>query len=190
MADGITSLASLNFGTSTGGAASAGETTTTLGLDRQDSRTPPGLSYVWAAQLNAIKNLLLTMTAYFKGGTRLQILPQSANPFGSIETGFYADNSTTPNPRFSALGTLSYLVTAPSASQKCTTYTATFDSAEDSVAVTFAGVSAANPVINHGVIVTDGGPGPLIWFTSVSSAGATVNTSARFSGSVTLTVWG
>lgn len=93
MADGITSLATLNWGASTGGAAGSGETTTTLGVDRQDSRTPPDLTRVWAAQINANKNLLLSMSAFFKGGTRLQVLTQTSNPFGVSESGYYIDTT-------------------------------------------------------------------------------------------------
>jgi hypothetical protein len=91
MADGLTSLSSLNWGTSTGGAASSGESTLTLGVDRSDTRTPPDVFHIWGAQLNAVKNLALAMSVTFKGGTRLGTLTQSSNPFGASESGFYID---------------------------------------------------------------------------------------------------
>jgi hypothetical protein len=91
MADGLTSLSSLNWGTSTGGAASSGESTLTLGVDRSDTRTPPDVFHIWGAQLNAVKNLALAMSLTFKGGTRLGTLTQSSNPFGASESGFYID---------------------------------------------------------------------------------------------------
>ena len=93
MADGITTIAALNWGTSTGGAAGSGEDTTTVGVDRQDQRTPPGLQYMWAAQFNNVKNLTMKMSQAFKGGTRIQLLPQSSNPFGGTESGCYIDTS-------------------------------------------------------------------------------------------------
>lgn len=96
MADGISSLSTIAWGTSTGGAAGAGETTLTLGVDRADQRTPPDLYRVWAAQINAIKNLGLAMSATFKGGTRLGVLPQTSSPFGASESGFYLDTSGNP----------------------------------------------------------------------------------------------
>lgn len=114
MADGITSLSNLVFGTSTGGAASAGETTLSLGVDRGDQRTAPDLFHVWAAQLNAVKNLALTMSVFAKGGTRLQVLSQSASPFGAGEIGFWSDGT---NPKFSAGGVAQTLL-APSLSAK------------------------------------------------------------------------
>jgi hypothetical protein len=93
MADGLTSLGTLSWGTSTGGAAGSAESTLTLGVDRGDTRTPPDTNHVWGAQINQVKNLLLLMTATFKGGTRLGVLTQSSNPFGANESGFYIDAS-------------------------------------------------------------------------------------------------
>jgi len=65
----------------------------TLGLDRADTRTPPDTSHVWGSQINQVKNLLLLMSATFKGGTRLGVATQSSNPFGASESGFYIDTS-------------------------------------------------------------------------------------------------
>jgi len=93
MADGLTSLGTLSWGTSTGGAAGSAESTLTLGVDRADTRTPPDTSHVWGAQINQVKNLLLLMSATFKGGTRLGVATQSSNPFGASESGFYIDTS-------------------------------------------------------------------------------------------------
>jgi len=93
MADGLSSLSSINWGASTGGAAGSAESTLTLGVDRGDTRTPPDTNHVWGAQLNNCKNLLIAISATFKGGTRLGVLPQSSNPFGGSESGFYVDNS-------------------------------------------------------------------------------------------------
>lgn len=104
MADGLTTLNSLLWGTSTGGAAGSGETFLAMGADRVDTRTPPDTTRVWGLQLNQVKNLATAMSASFKGGTRLQVLPQNSNPFGSTEAGFYID--TTGVPRVSYLGSL------------------------------------------------------------------------------------
>jgi hypothetical protein len=106
-ADGLSALDALNWNTTTGGAAGLAETTSTLGQDRLDLRTPPDAYRLWHRQINQCKNLLLSMSAFFKGGTRLQVLPQSSNPFGSVETGFYVDNSG--NPKLSYNGAVSGL---------------------------------------------------------------------------------
>ncbi len=108
-ANGTSALDAVSWGSSTGGAAGSAETTSTLGVDRTDQRTPPDTYHVWGAQLNACKNLLISISTTFKGGTRLGVLKQSSNPFGSSETGFYADNTATANPRFSTNGTLTYV---------------------------------------------------------------------------------
>ena len=99
-------LDALNWNTSTGGAAGVAETTNTLGQDRQDNRVPPDNFHVGGLQLARMRQLLQSMSQFYLGGCRLQVLTQSANPFGAGEVGYYADNTATPNPRFSALGTL------------------------------------------------------------------------------------
>jgi hypothetical protein len=96
MADGITSLAPLRFGTSTGGAAVTPDATDTLGVDRADQRTPPDLMRIWAAQLNAVKNFNIAVGQTFKSGTRLGCAPQTSNPFGATESGFYLSAAGTP----------------------------------------------------------------------------------------------
>lgn len=88
-ANGTTALDTLNWGTG------VAETTSTLGVDRQDLRSPPDSSHLWGAQINASKNLLLSMSQYFKGGARLQVIKQGSNPFGAGESGVYIDNSGT-----------------------------------------------------------------------------------------------
>jgi len=93
MADGVTSLDQISYGTTTGGAAGTAETTLTLGVDRLDARTPPDLYHVWAAQLNAVKNVVLKISQDNKGGTRLGTRVQAANPFGAGESGFYIDSA-------------------------------------------------------------------------------------------------
>lgn len=65
--------------------------------------------------------------------------------------------------------------------------TATFTGAEDSVDVTWPGISARHHV-SAGVCPSDGGGTPKVWLTNHSATGATVNTSARFSGTVKLFV--
>lgn len=93
MADGITSLNSISWGTSTGGAAGSAESTLTLGVDRSDTRTPPDTNHIWAAQLNNVKAAVLAISQTFKGGTRLGLLTQTSNPFGASESGFYINTS-------------------------------------------------------------------------------------------------
>src|SRR5689334_16113703 len=102
----------LAWGTTSGGSAGAAETTSTLGTDRLDVKVPSDQYHSSHLQLARMRNLLQSMSQYYKGGTRLQVLSQTANPFGSTEVGYYADNATTPNPRFSANGTLTYLANA------------------------------------------------------------------------------
>ncbi len=88
-ANGTTALDTLNWGTS------VAESTSTLGVDRVDVRSPPDTSHIWGAQISATKNLLLAMSAYFKGGARLQIIKQASNPFGAGESGFYVASDGT-----------------------------------------------------------------------------------------------
>jgi len=68
------------------------------------------------------------------------------------------------------------------------TATATFTGAEDSVAVTWTAMPG-NFGISAGVQITDGSGPVAVSLSSVSSTGATVNTSARFTGTVSLMVW-
>lgn len=68
------------------------------------------------------------------------------------------------------------------------TATATFTGAEDFVAVTWPAM-AGSFGIAHGITVTDAQGPVVVWLTGRSSTGATVNTSARFSGSVELTIF-
>lgn len=84
-------LSALIFGTSAGGVASSGETTSTLGQDPTDVRIPPDQNHTSHLQIARMKNLLLTITQFMKGGTRYQVLLQSANPFGVGEYGHYFD---------------------------------------------------------------------------------------------------
>jgi hypothetical protein len=93
MADGISSLNSISWGTSTGGSAVSAESTLTLGVDRADTRIPPDTSHLWGAALNNAKNLLLAMSATFKSGTRLGVATQSSSPFAANEQGLWVDNS-------------------------------------------------------------------------------------------------
>lgn len=120
MADGLTSLQALLWGTSTGGAAGSGETFLTMGADRVDTRTPPDTTRVWGLQLNQAKNLATAMSASFKGGTRLQVLPQNSNPFGSTEAGLYIDNSG--NAKVSYNGTVTALGGGGSTTTLATAY--------------------------------------------------------------------
>jgi hypothetical protein len=66
--------------------------------------------------------------------------------------------------------------------------TASFDGSQDSVAVTWPTMTG-NYGINHGLAITDAAGPVSIWLTSVSSSGATVNTSARFTGAVDLAIY-
>lgn len=85
-------LDSLNWGVADAGAYSA-EDTATLGTDRVDRREPP-TSYHWSAlQSSRMRQLLTLMSAHFKGGSRAQILPVTANPFSSGEMGVWVDSS-------------------------------------------------------------------------------------------------
>lgn len=93
-------LSTLNWGTSTGGAAGSAETTLTLGQDPLDTRIPPDQYRLSLLQIARIKNLVLSMSQFAKGGTRLQVLAQSSNPFGAGEAGYWTDNSN--NPKFTA----------------------------------------------------------------------------------------
>lgn len=89
-------LDTLNWGTSAGGAAGLSETTSTLGQDRQDVRVPPDTYHIGNLQLARYNQLLLLMSQYMKGGTRLRVLEQTSNPFGIGEAGFWTDTSHAP----------------------------------------------------------------------------------------------
>jgi hypothetical protein len=115
MADGISSLNTISWGTSTGGAAVSAESTLSLGVDRADTRTPPDTSHIWGSALNNAKNLLIAMSATFKGGTRLGVATQSASPFGASEQGLWCD--TSGNPKWSYGGVANTLL-APALSAK------------------------------------------------------------------------
>lgn len=82
-------LDALNWGTGTA------ETTLTLGTDRLDVRIPGDQYHSSHLQLARHNQLLLTMSQYFKGGSRAQLIPQSSNPFGATESGVYVDTSGT-----------------------------------------------------------------------------------------------
>jgi hypothetical protein len=115
MADGISSLNTISWGTSTGGAAVSAESTLSLGVDRVDTRTPPDTSHIWGSALNNAKNLLIAVSATFKGGTRLGVATQSASPFGASEQGLWCD--TSGNPKWSYGGVANTLL-APALSAK------------------------------------------------------------------------
>lgn len=93
-------LSTLNFGASTGGAAGSAETTSTLGTARTSVRQPPDTDHVDGNQLAQFQRLLLAISQFLKGGTRLQALSQSSNPFGTGEKGYWVDATATPNARF------------------------------------------------------------------------------------------
>lgn len=65
----------------------------------------------------------------------------------------------------------------------------TFNGTQDTSTVTIAGITTNPPTVICGeAIVTDGGEGPDLWLTAVSNTSCTINTSARFSGTVNLIV--
>jgi hypothetical protein len=69
------------------------------------------------------------------------------------------------------------------------TATATFTGAEDTVAVTYAGITSNPPKVFDGAVVTDSGPAPIISITGApTNTGCTVATSARFTGTVNLLI--
>jgi hypothetical protein len=107
-ADGQTALDPLFWGTSTSGAASSGETTSTLGVDRGDVQVPRDTTRLWNKQITQAKNLLIAISSTFKGGTRLGVLTQSSSPFGSTEQGLWCD--VAGNPRWSFGGVANTLL--------------------------------------------------------------------------------
>ncbi|HJU23895.1 MAG TPA: hypothetical protein VJ891_15420 [Casimicrobiaceae bacterium] len=92
----------VNWGLSSSGAPGLAETVNTLGLDRLDTRVPPDQYRIGGLQISQCKNLLISISAFMKGGTRLQCLYQTSNPFGTSEFGWWVDASG--NPRFSTGG--------------------------------------------------------------------------------------
>jgi hypothetical protein len=64
---------------------------------------------------------------------------------------------------------------------------ATFNGSQDSVDVTWTGIGASHHV-SCAVVPTDGSVGIETWLTNHTSGGATVNVSARFTGTVTLMI--
>lgn len=68
------------------------------------------------------------------------------------------------------------------------TATATFNGSQDTVAVSWTAMSGNYVVVCSNPTITDGSGAVVPWLTSVSSTGATVNVSDRFSGSVVVTV--
>lgn len=90
----------LNWGTSA-------ETTQTLGLDRLNTRVPPTQCHLDHFQLTQCKNLLISITQYLAGGTRLRMVTQSSNTFG---VGEYGIQLSTTGVQYSLNGgTLTYL---------------------------------------------------------------------------------
>lgn len=82
-----TYLDALNWGTG------VAETTNTLGQDRLDVQIPPDQYQLSNLQITRMKNLLLAISQYWKGGARLQVVTQSSNPFAVGEYGFYVDTN-------------------------------------------------------------------------------------------------
>lgn len=157
-ADGQTALDPLFWGTSTAGAASSGETTSTLGVDRGDVQVPRDTTRLWNLQITRVKNLLIAMSTTFKGGTRLGVLTQSSSPFGSTEQGFWGD--TSGNPKWSFGGVANTLL-APALANKgdLVTYTG-------SAVTTLTG----SGVTNGAVLTFDSTqPGGIKWSTSISA---------------------
>lgn len=68
------------------------------------------------------------------------------------------------------------------------TATATFNGTQDFVDVTWIAMPGLYG-ISHGILPTDGSTGLVAWLTSVTSAGARVNISSRFSGAVELQIY-
>lgn len=73
----------LNWGSGTA------ETANTLGTDRLDIRIPSDQYHTSHLQIARMKNLLISISEYMKGGARVRVLPQSSNPFSASESGFY-----------------------------------------------------------------------------------------------------
>ena len=65
--------------------------------------------------------------------------------------------------------------------------TATFNGTQDTVAASWSATSATQAV-QCGVTVTDGAGPVVVWLTSRTTSGCTVNVSERFSGTVEITV--
>lgn len=102
-------LSTINWGTSSGGSAGSAETTSTLGTAVADLVVPPDQYHVGNLRIENMRQLLIAMSGYFKGGTRIQVLAQTSNPFSSGEVGFYSDNAATKQPRYYDGTTLKYI---------------------------------------------------------------------------------
>jgi hypothetical protein len=105
-------LATLNWNTSSGGSAGSAETTSTLGTAVADLVVPPDQYHIGNLRIERMRQLLISMSAFFKGGTRLQVLAQTSNPFSSGEVGFYSDNAATKQPRYYDGSTLKTIASA------------------------------------------------------------------------------
>jgi hypothetical protein len=67
------------------------------------------------------------------------------------------------------------------------TVTATFDGTQDSVAVAWANLGGTQRVVG-GVTIVDSAGAVIAYLTNRTTTGATVNASARFSGTVDLEI--
>jgi hypothetical protein len=88
-------LSAIRWGASTGGSAGTAESEATLGTARIDTREPPDQYHVSGLQISRLVELATGMSQFFKSGTRLRVLKQTANPFGVTESGFYISNAGT-----------------------------------------------------------------------------------------------
>lgn len=178
MADGIGTFAPLNYGTSTGGSAGAGETTSTIGVDHKDVTTTPDVYHISNEQIAQLKRLLALITADNKGGTRALVRTQSSNPFGVNESGFYIDTAGVPYSVFNGTRTVipfAQIVTVSFA-------------AVDNMAVSWSNLGGTQAIFQGVTNVTDGGGGVVLHTTSLTSTGCTLNASAPFTGSVKLSI--
>jgi hypothetical protein len=67
---------------------------------------------------------------------------------------------------------------------------AAFNGTQDTVVISWPATKTNPPKLIPGApTITDGSGGVAIWLTNTSSTGATVNTSARFSGTVDIAVF-
>lgn len=178
MADGIGTFATLNYGTSTGGSAGSGETTSTIGVDHRDVTTPPDVYHISNEQISQLRRLAALITADSKGGTRALVRTQSSNPFGVNESGFYMDTAGVAYFVFN--GTRTAIPFAQ-------IVTATF-AAVDNVAVSWSNLGGTQSVFPGVINVTDGGGGVALHTTNLTSTGCTLNASAPFTGTVKLSI--
>lgn len=130
-------LDTLLWGTSSGGSAGSGETANTLGTDRQDVRVPVDSYHIGGLQIARFGQLLMSMSQHFKGGTRLRVLAQSSNPFGTGEAGFWTDNSN--NAKFTAAnGAITTLAAGASIDGLLGAYQAASSTAKNIIGLTTA----------------------------------------------------